>query len=55
MLKRVNKTQTKFEGLMTMLPGGFAVTVRLPRAVPTFGRIKGQNLNGARRFFPLEI
>jgi len=35
MLKRINKTQTRFEHLMTMLPVGFAVTVRLPRAVPT--------------------
>jgi len=55
MLKRLNKTQTKFEGLMTMLPGGFAVTVRLPRAVPTFSHTKDKNLHGTPRFFPLEI
>jgi hypothetical protein len=52
MLKRINKTQTRFEHLMTMLPEGFAVTVRLPRAVPTLLSYERQKSARDAKIFP---
>jgi hypothetical protein len=40
---------------MTMLPGGFAVAVRVPRAVPTLLAYERQKSARDAKIFPLEI